>query len=112
TDHPRALGFRGKGAPGAPCPSRSPDPPPGSVAADSETESRGKGEETVHRVLIADSDRGLARLCRRALEGSGSAVETAADGLECLSRLRAFRPNLLVLEPELPWGSGEGVLAV
>jgi response regulator of citrate/malate metabolism len=32
--------------------------------------------------------------------------------LECLERLQDFAPDVLVLEPELPWGGGDGVLAV
>jgi len=63
-------------------------------------------------VLIADPDRTLATAYRVALERAGFGVETAASGLECLSGLRAFRPLVLVLEPDLPWGSGEGVLAL
>jgi DNA-binding response OmpR family regulator len=63
-------------------------------------------------VLLADSNRALrhsyaARLARR-----GFHVETAADGLECLDRLRSGRPDILVLDPDLLWGQGDGVLAL
>jgi CheY-like chemotaxis protein len=64
------------------------------------------------RVLIADPDRGLTARYRRWLELWGFEVETAGSGLECLDRLREFRPDVLVLEPELPWGWGDGVLAL
>ena len=33
-------------------------------------------------------------------------------GLECVARLRERVPDVLVLEPQLPWGGGEGVLAI
>ena len=66
----------------------------------------------MHRVLIADPDRVLAARYRAALEQGGFETQAAASGLECLARLRAFRPHVLVLEPDLPWGAGEGVLAL
>ena len=37
---------------------------------------------------------------------------TASSGLECVARLRERVPDVLVLEPQLPWGGGEGVLAI
>ena len=32
--------------------------------------------------------------------------------LECLAQLRQWRPDVLVLDADLPWGSGLGVLSV
>ena len=43
---------------------------------------------------------------------AGFDVITAANGLECVAALRAFAVHLLVLDPELLWGWGDGVLAV
>ena len=37
---------------------------------------------------------------------------TATNGVECLARLRTQTPDVLVIEPRLPWGGGDGVLAV
>ncbi len=64
------------------------------------------------RVLLADPNRSLMALWSDALACEGFIVATAADGLECVSQLRAYRPDVLVLDPSLPWGGGAGVLAV
>lgn len=63
------------------------------------------------RVLIAAPDAGLLARYRTALGDRGFEVDTAASGIDCLSRLRQFRPDVLVLQPDLPWGQGEDVLA-
>jgi two-component system response regulator MprA len=62
-------------------------------------------------VLIADSDAELRDVYRRAFTGRGYEVETAADGLDCLARLRRRTPAAVVLDLDLPWGGGNGVVA-
>jgi len=62
-------------------------------------------------VLIADQDVELARLYCRFLADHGWTAEAASDGLECLEKVRHCDPQILVLDHELPWGDGEGVLA-
>jgi DNA-binding NtrC family response regulator len=64
------------------------------------------------RILIADSDTALSALYGEKLSREGLVVCTATNGLECLQALRTFRPTLLVLEPDIPWGGGVGVLTV
>ena len=64
------------------------------------------------RVLIADPDESLQPLYRARLMHEGFELATASSGLECVARLREDVPDVLVLEPQLPWGGGEGVLAV
>ena len=64
------------------------------------------------RVLLADRDEVLLETYREFLLQEGFDVITARDALECVAKLRSFAPNVLVLEPELPWGRGEGVLAM
>jgi len=64
------------------------------------------------RVLIADADCSLLASYRRALAEAGFEPVTASSGLECLAGLRTYRPCALVLDAELPWGSGAGVLAL
>ncbi len=64
------------------------------------------------RVLLADPDEGLLSLYQEGLAQEGFEVATARDGVDCVAKLRGFLPDVLVLEPELPWGQGEGVLAV
>jgi len=64
------------------------------------------------RVLIADPDRHLLAAYEEHLSLEGFEVATAQDGLECLRRLREFAPDVLVLEPAIPWGGGDGIVAM
>lgn len=64
------------------------------------------------RILIADGDDYLAATYREHLCRHGAAVATARTGLECVERLREFAPQVLVLDPTILWGGGDGVLAV
>lgn len=64
------------------------------------------------RVLIAEPDRSLLVNYEEFLNHEGFEVAQATNGLECIARLREFGPDVLVLEPNLPWGWGDGVLAV
>jgi CheY-like chemotaxis protein len=63
------------------------------------------------RVLLAHPDPGLLSACRDHLTNEGFEVAAALTGLECLARLRTFVPDVLVLEMDLTWGGGDGVLA-
>jgi DNA-binding response OmpR family regulator len=62
-------------------------------------------------LLIAESDAELRDACRRFLTAGGYDVETAADGLDCLEKLRRLVPVVLVLDREVRWGGADGVLA-
>jgi carbon storage regulator len=64
------------------------------------------------RVLIADSDGYLLANYHDYLERHGFAVATVTTGLECVERLRECAPDVLVLEPSIRWGGGDGVLAM
>jgi two-component system phosphate regulon response regulator OmpR len=64
------------------------------------------------RVLIADPDEYLLDHYRDYLEQHGFEVATATTGVECVERLRECAPDVLVLEPSIPWGWGDGVLAM
>jgi CheY-like chemotaxis protein len=64
-----------------------------------------------HRLLIADREAEWRELFERFLADWGYEVETSTDGLDCLAKLRDATPDLLVLDLELPWGGGDGVLA-
>ena len=64
------------------------------------------------RVLLADPDEFVAATYADCLRQRGAIVTTASTGLECVDRLHDFAPDVLVLEPELLWGGGDGVLAV
>jgi CheY-like chemotaxis protein len=62
------------------------------------------------RVLLVDPDEALRADYYQFLAKAGAAVAEACNGLECVERLRCFEPHVMVLEPEMPWGSGAGVL--
>lgn len=64
------------------------------------------------RVLIADADRTLSSSYQEALVERGFDVDTVINGLECASHLRKCPPHVLVLDPSILWGGGEGVLAL
>jgi DNA-binding response OmpR family regulator len=65
---------------------------------------------TLIRILIADPDESLQAVYRELLQKEFDVV-TAFNGLKCIARLRERPPAVLVLEPQLPWGGGAGVLA-
>ena len=64
------------------------------------------------RVLMADPDASLPPVYREPLLREGIDLETAVNGLDCVARLRERVPDVLVLEPHMPWGGGDGVLAI
>ena len=61
---------------------------------------------------MADPDESLPRVYREPLSREGFELATAVSGLECVARLRERVPDVLVLEPHMPWGGGDGVLAI
>ena len=64
------------------------------------------------RVLIADAEQYLLDCYRADLAQQGFDVITATNGVECVEKLRERAPDVLVLEPSIPWGGGDGVLAL
>jgi DNA-binding response OmpR family regulator len=64
------------------------------------------------RVLLADANELALLRNRSALLDEGFEVFSASSGLDCLSRLQDSRPDVLVMDPRLPWGSGEGIMAL
>ncbi len=65
-----------------------------------------------HRIVLADRDAGLLADHGTFLARQGYEVAVCSDALACLELLRSFRPDLLVLDPDLPWGQGEGLLSL
>ena len=63
------------------------------------------------RILIVSPDEGFVEILQAFLWDHGHEGEIACDGLECITVLREFQPDLLVLYDDLPWGGSEGVLA-
>lgn len=46
------------------------------------------------------------------LRERGFRVQIADHGLDCLDIVAHFHPDVVIIEPELLWGGGDGVLAV
>lgn len=63
------------------------------------------------RVLFGDPDESLLAAYRELLQ-THFEVATEPNALKCVRRLRQLVPDVLVLEPEIPCGGGEGVLSV
>jgi DNA-binding response OmpR family regulator len=62
-------------------------------------------------VLIADSDPELLELLEEYLSEQGFSVVTASGALDCMIELRRSPPDVLLLDWDLQWGGGDGVLA-
>lgn len=61
-------------------------------------------------LLLAEGDAELRDVYSRFLRKHGYDVAVAGNGLQCLQHLRQNDPDLLVLDLELIWGGGDGVL--
>jgi CheY-like chemotaxis protein len=70
---------------------------------------RGKGL-IVATILIVDDDPFLRALLCEFLKGLGHRVATAPDGAEGLARIRKHRPDVLVLDLQMPVMDGWSVL--
>ena len=62
------------------------------------------------KVLLAEADRELRATYAGFLADHGLRAEMADSGLQCVAKLRRQVPDLLVLDLDLPWGGGDGVL--
>jgi DNA-binding NtrC family response regulator len=62
------------------------------------------------KVLIVEDDQSLANVYRTAFRFEGFDVESAGDGMSALSRIEQERPDLVVLDLQLPRLRGEAVL--
>ena len=60
-------------------------------------------------VLVAEDDKNIAELLQMYLEKEGYAVTVAADGGQALSKFRAIRPDLVLLDVMMPVMDGWGV---
>ena len=66
----------------------------------------------MHRkILLADPDQKLLETYAVGLSAAGFEVRTAHDAITCVELMKAFDPDLLVLEPMIPWGQGEGIMS-
>jgi diguanylate cyclase (GGDEF)-like protein len=66
----------------------------------------GEPEKEAYRILIVDDDEMLSLHYQHALRGAGMRAETEPDPINLISRLEAFRPDLLLLDINMPGYSG------
>ena len=64
------------------------------------------------RLMIADADVDLLALCKQWCELKRISLQSVESGVDCLRELRQSPPDVLALALDLPWGGGDGVLAV
>lgn len=64
------------------------------------------------RILLAGADNYRWRSYHEHLRADGLESWLVTNGVDCVAALRGFRPEVLVLDPNIPWGGGDGVLAV
>ncbi len=62
------------------------------------------------KALVCDDDGAMARIVQHLLRKEGFAASIAATGPEAVERVRAEKPDLLVLELQLSGLDGEAVL--
>lgn len=63
------------------------------------------------RVLLADDCEVFLKVAQRYLSHHGHDVKIANSGLECVSLLHHYVPDVVVLDRELLWGGSDGVRA-
>ena len=59
-------------------------------------------ETGAHRILVVDDNRTNALLLERVLVGDGHLVDVANDGQEALERISSSRPDLILLDLDMP----------
>lgn len=62
-------------------------------------------------LLIAEGDLDLRSAYARLCVHRGLSADTVSDGLECLKRLAARLPDVLLVDLDILWGGGDGVVA-
>ena len=62
------------------------------------------------KILVCDDERHIVRLIQVNLERQGYTVTTAFDGKEGLEKIRAEKPDLVVLDVMMPYMDGFEVL--
>jgi putative two-component system response regulator len=66
-------------------------------------------DDIVHRILVVDDNPSIALLLKQVLAAEGYEVVIARDGLEAIARVGEFVPDLILLDLDLPYLSGDEV---
>lgn len=69
-----------------------------------------EGDDRIARLLVADDDPGVAKLCQTFLAKQGYRVSTAGNGEDALRLVRQLDPHLLLLDLHMPMMNGVEVL--
>lgn len=67
---------------------------------------------SVLRILLAGMNNSRWQSYHDRLRTDDLVPRLVFSGVECVAALRHFRPHVLVLDPNIPWGGGDGVLAI
>ena len=62
------------------------------------------------KILVVDDDPNIVKLIKLRLEANTYVVVTAADGQECLAKVLAEKPDLILLDIMMPKSDGYSVL--
>lgn len=63
------------------------------------------------RLIVACKSASFGERISQFLRTRGYAIELVHSGIDCLASLKRSVPDALILEWDLPWGGGAGVLA-
>jgi CheY-like chemotaxis protein len=63
------------------------------------------------RILFADDERDLLDVFAEILRDEGHEVEVAVDGLDALRTIKAWRPDLAILDIDMPTMTGPSIAA-
>lgn len=58
------------------------------------------------KILLVDDEKNLRILVKEVLSERGYTVRDATSGMECLKKLKTFRPNLIIMDMMMPKMSG------
>lgn len=64
------------------------------------------------RILLAGPNNFRWRSYTERLQGDGHEVVHVVNGMACVRRVWDWSPHILVLDPNILWGGGEGVLEI
>ena len=62
-------------------------------------------------ILVVDDMADFREIFSVKLSGAGYRIETAADGVEAIRKVKELKPDLVLLDVKMPGMSGEDVLA-
>lgn len=62
-----------------------------------------------HKILVVDDDPVILELYREILSKAGFEIQTAEDAIGAVTKFQAFKPELLILDVDMPAGGGRKV---